>query len=650
MQSLLSFLSSIGQPIKTDGLEGVNHLALNLSDKSAEFTNQLSFEQLLEENDLLNQTVSEGLESFDGKLNPLVNSDEFVNQSGVKSKNNIIKNIEGEFNQQSLQVGIGDGKSSLEALTEKDQFTQSIEFKTASFSASSGKSLPLNAEQISDIKTNVSLDEPAGLKGKINLEGSVNLKESTASGLVKSPLHKAGEGGAYQEGIVQTKITDLKLDNNQFNQSEILPNVETKASSVLAAEKVHAQLNASNNGFSLSVGEQKNIDKLQVSLNSVNQKSEDVVSSNTLGTSKEAGIINISKSTFNKVEEASLELSGKQLSEQELLALNLKRQSKSDQPIITTNLTENVQGKSNNKSLENKEVFVGDIKSNNEKFLSEKNQFNETHLNNDQKKQADSLFQSYKAKIFETNKAPEAETVKKNIHQDLSNNNLLNKTGLNKLNLDGQINKNQLNKTENNSVNFRDSLFASLDSQTTRVAQTSEASISKVDGLHWRDPVQNGIQDPAVRLTSNSDINEGLKLKQDFNSNLAHRIQWIHSKSFPSAQIMMDPPELGPLSVKIQHNQGETSIIFQVNHPATRDALNDSLPRLKEMLEQQGINLSDASVEDQSGQTNRSHADDQNTDNQSTNNQLADSSESMTQPEKTQEPIQTSINLVDVYS
>lgn len=102
---------------------------------------------------------------------------------------------------------------------------------------------------------------------------------------------------------------------------------------------------------------------------------------------------------------------------------------------------------------------------------------------------------------------------------------------------------------------------------------------------------------------NSSILQQGLSLRQDFSPNLANRIQWIYQQALASAEILMDPPELGPLSVKLHANRGETNILFQVSNPQTKDMIEENLSKLKELLEQQGIQLGDTQVEHK--ETNR---------------------------------------------
>ncbi|MBY6186875.1 flagellar hook-length control protein FliK [Marinobacter hydrocarbonoclasticus] len=66
-----------------------------------------------------------------------------------------------------------------------------------------------------------------------------------------------------------------------------------------------------------------------------------------------------------------------------------------------------------------------------------------------------------------------------------------------------------------------------------------------------------------------------------------------------SAELRLDPPELGALQVRIQMNGDQAQVQIQTQHAQARDLLEQALPRLREMLQGQGIQLADANVSQQ---------------------------------------------------
>lgn len=87
---------------------------------------------------------------------------------------------------------------------------------------------------------------------------------------------------------------------------------------------------------------------------------------------------------------------------------------------------------------------------------------------------------------------------------------------------------------------------------------------------------------------------------------MAQRVQMMMSKNLKQIDIRLDPPELGRLHIRMNmHNEGANVQFTVANHQA-RDALEHSMPRLREMLAQQGVQLADTSVQQQnSGQQQR---------------------------------------------
>ncbi|WP_298768901.1 flagellar hook-length control protein FliK [uncultured Shewanella sp.] len=68
------------------------------------------------------------------------------------------------------------------------------------------------------------------------------------------------------------------------------------------------------------------------------------------------------------------------------------------------------------------------------------------------------------------------------------------------------------------------------------------------------------------------------------------------SQGIQQAEIRLDPAELGQMMVKIQVQGDTTQVEFQVTQAQTRDLIEQALPRLKDMLAEQGMQLSDGQV------------------------------------------------------
>lgn len=93
-----------------------------------------------------------------------------------------------------------------------------------------------------------------------------------------------------------------------------------------------------------------------------------------------------------------------------------------------------------------------------------------------------------------------------------------------------------------------------------------------------------------------------------WSNGVAEKTAALISQNINSAEIQMDPPELGPLQVRIQVHQDQASVTFVTANPQVRDALDASLLRLKDMLQEQGLQLVDSGVSDQSAEEKQQHS------------------------------------------
>ncbi|MEF1288856.1 flagellar hook-length control protein FliK [Vibrio sp. M260118] len=90
---------------------------------------------------------------------------------------------------------------------------------------------------------------------------------------------------------------------------------------------------------------------------------------------------------------------------------------------------------------------------------------------------------------------------------------------------------------------------------------------------------------------------------------LAERVQMMMSKNLKNIDIRLDPPELGRMQIRMNMNGDAATVHFTVANQQARDVIEQSMPRLREMLAQQGLQLGDSSVQQQaSGQQQRRYA------------------------------------------
>lgn len=88
---------------------------------------------------------------------------------------------------------------------------------------------------------------------------------------------------------------------------------------------------------------------------------------------------------------------------------------------------------------------------------------------------------------------------------------------------------------------------------------------------------------------------------EGWGNEIGERVVWFTSKHIQNAEIELDPPELGPLQVRISTQNDQTTVSFTSHHPAVREVLDQNLPKLKEMFADQGLNLVQADVSERRG-------------------------------------------------
>lgn len=98
-------------------------------------------------------------------------------------------------------------------------------------------------------------------------------------------------------------------------------------------------------------------------------------------------------------------------------------------------------------------------------------------------------------------------------------------------------------------------------------------------------------------LQVNAPVTQG-EWGQQFND----QILWLGSQQVKAASIKLNPAELGPVEVNIKVRNDIASIQFNSHSGQVRELIEQALPRLKEMMNEQGLQLADVDVQDNSQQ------------------------------------------------
>ena len=83
-----------------------------------------------------------------------------------------------------------------------------------------------------------------------------------------------------------------------------------------------------------------------------------------------------------------------------------------------------------------------------------------------------------------------------------------------------------------------------------------------------------------------------------FDDAIADRVWVMTQARLSNAEIRLTPAELGPVRIQLAVDDGTANVTFQAAQAATRDAIEQALPRLRELFAENGLSLGQASVGD----------------------------------------------------
>ncbi|WP_334012800.1 flagellar hook-length control protein FliK [Alteromonas sp. S167] len=117
--------------------------------------------------------------------------------------------------------------------------------------------------------------------------------------------------------------------------------------------------------------------------------------------------------------------------------------------------------------------------------------------------------------------------------------------------------------------------------------------------------------------------------KPEGQQQLNEKIRWMVNARNTMAEIRLDPPELGSMQVRVNVSGDAASVSFVVQSQQAKEALAEAMPRLRDMLSEQGIELGDAQVRKDNSSGNESGQQFANNSSASTGDQNSANSDGM---------------------
>ena len=102
---------------------------------------------------------------------------------------------------------------------------------------------------------------------------------------------------------------------------------------------------------------------------------------------------------------------------------------------------------------------------------------------------------------------------------------------------------------------------------------------------------------PAAATSSATSLEQPLRPSEPgWSQAFATRVLWQLDRGLERAEIQLEPPELGRLAIRVEMDGDRLNLQVQAQNAVAREALESALPRLRELLAEQGLSLGDADI------------------------------------------------------
>lgn len=177
------------------------------------------------------------------------------------------------------------------------------------------------------------------------------------------------------------------------------------------------------------------------------------------------------------------------------------------------------------------------------------------------------------------------------------------------------VSRETLQLARNLAAQMQTNATASTQSAMTEAGKAATVETSGAE-LKAANAVQSSMTQPQANnlsLTRAGAMQAAIPFNQNhaqFMNTVAERVLWMASKNIQAAEIHMDPADLGPIQVRIAVNQDQASVNFVAHHTAVREVLDLNVMRLREMFENEGIDLVNVDISDRSQQQEQEQGED----------------------------------------
>ncbi|TMO93358.1 flagellar hook-length control protein FliK [Pseudoalteromonas ruthenica] len=139
-------------------------------------------------------------------------------------------------------------------------------------------------------------------------------------------------------------------------------------------------------------------------------------------------------------------------------------------------------------------------------------------------------------------------------------------------------------------------LSSAIEADLAHWQQVQQAAMQSTQHTQAQGQTQRMALDPALLQAINI-------TKNDAAQQIQQRVNMMLNLNNQEAEIRLDPPELGSMQVRVRSEGEQAHVNFVVQNQQAKEALEQAMPRLRDLLAQQGLSLGDTNVEQQNQQS-----------------------------------------------
>lgn len=139
---------------------------------------------------------------------------------------------------------------------------------------------------------------------------------------------------------------------------------------------------------------------------------------------------------------------------------------------------------------------------------------------------------------------------------------------------------------------FRSTLAEALDAKGSRSADTAAPTLmTSARGAELRD---GSVLARQYSTTVDTPVQQG-----DWGDKMTGKISWLANQRISFAEIHLNPADMGPIEVRVNVQNDQATVAVHAQNASVRDLLELNGHRLREMMQDNGLNLARMDVSDQ---------------------------------------------------